>query len=190
MSIIPCHELTIDQRKEFRAASVSYSIQQALSFGVVRNREELNVRDILASDFSKPDFSVPPAPEGVWLDWIKWFSPDKVVVIYKILVLSVPTISEISVGNITTTIHSMEAIYAGFPTVEHLAMVLMDPTSREVLNRMIGKNSVPMLGFPMEGYFNEPFFIPPGQILGIKLKVKKGDTPGYVVPIGYVVEKK
>jgi len=192
---IPSRDISIEDRKLHRERVIAAGVARAGQRGIILDSGEVALLDLAPEDVGASSWATPPTVAGVYTTWLSWTVPRKVLVIYKVLQLSInPTVTSLRFwrGSRMTTmgINELEACYSGLPIIKNLAKALMDPESKEVLDRLAGREDVkvsPDLGSPMEAYFSEPYILDPDSQFQIEVKSREDSSGDYLVLGGFVI---
>jgi hypothetical protein len=193
--VIPGSDLSPEDKKNHRHNTLQMVMRRAVYARLVKNEQELIIRDLNPEDLNLESWATPALTRG----WVEWFSEapvNKVVGIYKCLQLSPkPKISSISfiVGGIRVALHDLESCYGGLPILENLQKVLMDPEARRILDTLSGKpeeGAKPILCSTMEAWFTEPVIVDNHVNLKTELSSRRDFGAGdYLVLGGLVAEQ-
>ncbi len=193
---LAARDISLEDKKNFRAMLKETMLTTLVAKTGIK-REGIVIRDLLPSDvrLGQTGWATPPLVANAWNKWfVASVNQNQCIGIYRVTQLHFkPSISQIRFGNGVTIIglHLLESCYSGFPTIEALAKALEDPVTREVLDRMLGRDEDPRVhpdfGAPMEAWFSQPYVYSPGDT--IRIDVYAGNiAPDYLVLGGFVAE--
>ena len=189
----PEWEISIEDKEHYRQAAIETGIARALNLGVAQERYELKMRDVRPEDVGLTSWAT--TPDGIWID--HRVALGTIIVIFKALQLSAkPNISRLEfyqgIGQgFCVGTHELECCYAGLPILERLQLALLDPDSRRVLDRLVGRDEAslhPNIGSRMEAWFTEPHMFDPATTIIVKVK-GNGTGGDYIVLLGVVIER-
>ena len=196
MITLPVRDLSISQRQEYMQRSLAVGYAEVKRKGLAVEDRELVSLDLGPENLGLSDWATPVTQGGGFTTWINHMVSNwSAICIYKFLQLSLdPAVSTLEFLRNRTVIgiNELEHCYGGLPIVTALARALMSREAKEVLDRLAGNEAEvsPDLGFPMEGYFSEPYVWGPGDQMNILVKSRR-DSPGnYIVLGGFVIERR
>ena len=194
---IPSRDITVSDKKYFRAKVIEMATNRAMATALVRQAEELSFRDLGAADLGLiHGWQTSKTSAHNFTQWINYIVPSiTLLCIYKVLQLSAaPTVTTLRFRKNygTLGLHDLESCYNGLPIMEALSRTLMSKENKEVLDRLAGRDNEvsisPDFGSPMEAYFSEPYIFEPNQTIDIEVFSHKDGDGDYLVLGGYVVE--
>jgi hypothetical protein len=189
--IVPDRNLTIEQKRDIRQHTHEAMIKMAMK-DFHRYRETLCIRELLPGDLFLHSWIVPKVTD-IWSPWVQVnINSTAVIAICSILNLSSdPHILDLKIITNGTVIglHNLMTCYAGMPTIKALEKALLDPTAREILDRMSPESAANLhVGMPSEGYFSEPYIFHDAQRCEIFTSGIPFKGPENLVLGGFVVE--